>query len=113
MKPHFDLCGCMFGLPNLKRRRWFEIGNWFPAGLRVRCRHADRAITVLTSSPFKRVDRWGTDKRERVTHERASEAMGIDWMTPHGLGEAIPPAYAEFLGKLLMTELELMNRPRR
>ena len=32
----------------------------------------------------------------------AREAMGIDWTNRRELSEAIPPAYAEFLGKQAM-----------
>jgi DNA (cytosine-5)-methyltransferase 1 len=32
----------------------------------------------------------------------ARDAMGIDWMTKNELNEAIPPVYAEYIGKQLM-----------
>jgi DNA (cytosine-5)-methyltransferase 1 len=31
--------------------------------------------------------------------------MGIDWMTGGELSEAVPPAYAEFVGRQLMLAL--------
>ena len=34
--------------------------------------------------------------------ELRSAAMGIDWMTPYELTQAIPPAYTEFIGKQLI-----------
>lgn len=36
----------------------------------------------------------------------ARRAMGIDWMTRDGLREAIPPAYTEYLGKLMIDEIQ-------
>lgn len=42
------------------------------------------------------------------TVENAADAMGIDWMDKHGLNEAIPPAYTEYLG--LQLRAALMTR---
>lgn len=39
--------------------------------------------------------------------KNARDAMGIDWMTKTELNEAIPPAYAEFIGKQLLAHLEV------
>lgn len=33
-------------------------------------------------------------------------AMGIDWMTRDELAQAVPPAYAEFIGRAAMAEIE-------
>lgn len=45
MRADYKLCGCMFGLPNLKRERWFET-SWHGFDLRQPCRHAEPVITV-------------------------------------------------------------------
>ena len=36
----------------------------------------------------------------------ARDAMGIDWMTKNELNEAIPPVYAEFIGKQLLALIQ-------
>lgn len=32
-------------------------------------------------------------------------AMGIDWMSAKGMTEAVPPAYAEHIGKQLVASI--------
>lgn len=41
--------------------------------------------------------------------EHWPDAMGIDWMTPAELAQAIPPAYSEFLGRQIANHLDAMK----
>ena len=45
MRPDYRLRGCMFGLPLLKRERWFET-SWNGFDLRPPCHHTEPVITV-------------------------------------------------------------------
>jgi DNA (cytosine-5)-methyltransferase 1 len=40
------------------------------------------------------------------TIETWSVGLGIDWMTPDELKEAIPPPYTEYIGRRLLEVLE-------
>jgi DNA (cytosine-5)-methyltransferase 1 len=95
------LCGTMFGLP-FWRHRWFEIG---PDAVRRQvffllspCNHSE--VPVLISGRSRRRVQGHRSKEPSVA-ARAS-AMGIDWMTGEELGQAVPPAYSQYLGKRLM-----------
>lgn len=89
------LCGGMFGLRSY-RHRHFECS--FPIDQPEHPKH-----TV-------RVNRRGENRREHwarggfitITGDVGiycgPEAMGIDWMSGNEMSEAIPPAYAEYIG---------------
>lgn len=107
------LCGTMFGLRALdtdgtelalRRHRLFETS--FPIPLApAPCAHDSTPVggSYSGSRNRKPEDR---DKARRGGYTPAfsvrAELMGADWMSMHGLGQAIPPAYTEWLGRELM-----------
>jgi DNA (cytosine-5)-methyltransferase 1 len=102
MRADYRLCGCMFGLPGLRRERWFET-SWRGFDLRSPCSHSDQTVTVAGhpggSSTRDGVSGYGDTAAWR-------RAMGIDWMTARELAQAIPPAYTEYIGGQLLETLE-------
>lgn len=99
------LCGSMFGLGaqgcQLQRHRLFEASFQLPA---LTCQHDARpVIGVYGGHARKRAAKHGgrgtKDVWEGGHRAAASEAMGIDWMTLAEMSEAIPPAYAEHIGR--------------
>lgn len=102
MRADLKLCGCMFGLPHLKRERWFET-SWHAFDLRQPCDHRDGTMSVTGTSPGSRIEkrvfgRW-------PTRADWQQAMGIDWMSTKELAQAIPPAYTEHIGRQLIDAL--------
>ena len=103
MRADLKLCGCMFGLPHLKRERWFET-SWHAFDLRQPCQHHDGTMSVTGSGPGTRIEkrvfgRW-------PNRQDWSRAMGIDWMNHYELTQAIPPAYTEYIGRQLLDHLK-------
>lgn len=92
-------CGSSFGL-EVRRHRLFESNVPLvpPA-----CRHHTqaRAVAVYGDHP-QQTDRspW---RAETLHHGQI--AMGIDWMTWRELTQAIPPAYAEHIGRQMLAAL--------
>lgn len=97
MRVDYQLCGCMFLLPGLRRERWFET-SWRGFDLRESCQHSGYAITVAGHGMQGREYRAGAG----YTQEDRKRAMGIWWMNRDELAQAIPPAYTEFIGVRLM-----------
>jgi DNA (cytosine-5)-methyltransferase 1 len=95
MRVDLKLCGCMFGL-GVRRERWFETSCRL-FDLRQPCWHPERVVGVYGHSG----PRPGSGK---LSGRLAtwSRAMGIDWMEALELGQAIPPAYTEYIGALLL-----------
>jgi DNA (cytosine-5)-methyltransferase 1 len=83
---HLLLCGSMFGL-RVKRHRYFESNIPMPLSP-ASCNHSVRFLDMYSSGP----ERNGTER------EYADE-MGVTWIPTSRSGEAIPPAYTEFIGR--------------
>jgi len=98
------LCGTMFGL-GVFRHRHFESNVPLVAPAHVN--HAGRigdGKFFCVAGGAGRWKSWGKVKRN-VTKGTVAEwrrAMGSDWMTGKELTQAIPPAYAECLGRQVM-----------
>jgi DNA (cytosine-5)-methyltransferase 1 len=98
IRSDYRLCGCMFGLPQLRRERWFET-SWRGFDLRQTCSHTGRAITVA-GHPGNQPSKLGLTADWK-------RAMGIDWMTSKEMAQAIPPAYTQYIGELLLSVCEV------
>lgn len=121
------ICGSMFDpVMDVQRHRLFEA-NWPLQHPQWPCRHSlwdyryrsldqrkkkgSRVVQVHGGSQHGREYALrrvvGVHGHENYTGERAlrEAAMGIDWMTPEELTQAIPPAYAELVGRQLIKHL--------
>jgi DNA (cytosine-5)-methyltransferase 1 len=102
MRKDLEYCGCHFGLWRLRRRRWFET-SWRAFDLTPPCRHSGGCISVVGGCGNRgEKERFG--RSTNLADWR--RAMGIDWMGVKELSQAIPPAYTERIGALLLKELE-------
>lgn len=90
------ICGLALGL-NVKRHRLFETS--FPIMAPPCARHDADYLSVFGEGSPRR--RQHGNERESATAAEGREAMGIDWMTPRELSQAIPPAYTELIGHQL------------
>ena len=98
------LCGSSFGL-GVWRHRLFEMSA--PPSSVPQCAHQRclKPIDVTgTGGPFNGIRKTpgGGISRKPRNLKHASEVMGIDWMTRAELSQAIPPVYAEFIGRAMM-----------
>lgn len=103
------LCGTMFGLQVI-RHRLFEAS--FPLSAPPHGSHVGEFY-----APAGHGDpNW--KRRDANPHlsgpgyaDRCRKAMGMDWVNRDELAQAIPPAYTEHLGLLLMAALKRSPRP--
>ena len=93
------LCGSMFGLgaegAELRRHRHFE--TTFPVTPLV-CTHKKGRRVIGVYGGHGR-DRRRTVNTQDFSTDARRIAMGIDWMNSNELSQAIPPAYAEYIGR--------------
>jgi DNA (cytosine-5)-methyltransferase 1 len=100
MRPDFELCGCMFGLPGLRRLRLFEV-SWPVLQMRASCYHTGQTVTVAGHGVQGREQRLGI----KIPQADREAAMGIDWMNRDELAQAVPPAYTAYVGAELQAHL--------
>ena len=96
------LCGEMFGLRTIRHRR-FEPSPGLTLVAPQHARHKRR------TAHSRRREMWELGYHASFTGDIGTyagpEGMGIDWMTGNGLSEAIPPAYARWVGRQLMAAI--------
>jgi len=99
-----ELCGTMFGL-RIWRHRLFEM-SW-PVAAPRGCDHS-----LQPMNPHKAPTRklWQSLLDGQPVERAWREEMGIGWMSGPEGREAIPPAYTEYIGRLLMAELVTSSR---
>lgn len=106
------LCGSMFGLGaqgcRTQRHRLFETNFPLP---QPECKHDNRPIIGVYGGHSRRRaasagGRGTKDVWEGGHAAAASEALGIDWMTLGEMSEAIPPAYAEYIGRVAIAHIQ-------
>jgi DNA (cytosine-5)-methyltransferase 1 len=102
MRADYRLCGCMFGLTQLRRERWFETSR---RGFEMSPPHDHRepAISVVGHG----TPTWVRSKlgRNPTIAEYRACMGGIDWMNRDELSQAIPPQYTEHIGRALLEHL--------
>lgn len=99
------LCGTAFGL-RVRRHRLFELHPMQAALLPpCQCKNGVVEGRLIGHREGGRVAPGRTKPPVFSLAERKA-AMGVEWMTAAGTREAIPPAYTEFIGGLLMNQLK-------
>jgi DNA (cytosine-5)-methyltransferase 1 len=94
------LCGEMFGLRTY-RHRLFESNVSLVAPL-----HPRHVLPAAKTSKIPEYGQYWSIAGKFGGVQRAREAMGIDWeMTDKELANAIPPVYAEWIGRQLLQAL--------
>lgn len=109
LRDPLTLCGTMFGLP-IPRHRLLEtlVRGAIKQPIHLRC--SGVAKRYAEARGWDPRDMTVTGKGRRAgTKERWAEVMG--WpdevpVTQHGLREAIPPAYTEWIGRQMIAMLE-------
>lgn len=106
MAPLVLMCGSAFGLGidgyQLRRHRWFQVSGFWP--MSPPCQHSGPVIGIYGDH--------GRDRRRKegfgryFTLAERKQAMGIDWMARDELDQAIPPAYTEYVGVVLLAAIE-------
>jgi len=102
VRPHVRLCGSSFGL-DVQRHRWFETSVPMMSPPCVHGIWKPRFPCATNRTNLRRTVEIGV---WRIPLPVQQAAMGgVDWMTLAELSQAIPPAYAEYIGSALLEHL--------
>ena len=105
MMPAVILCGSMFGL-KLVRHRLFETN--FPGLIMTTpCQHPKLPVTVCGSGTpsWVRPRLKAATGKSQFSEREKRDAMGITWMNRAELSQSLPPAYGEFIGRIMLKHL--------
>ena len=121
LRPDLLLCGTMVGLQTadgsaeLWRHRQFELGG-FTVPQPSECNHGRRPAVIGVygkkghNRRGQRPGKWAIHAEREAdrhfTHEQCQEAMGINWMTPEPLSQAIPPAFSRYIAEQFLRRKE-------
>jgi DNA (cytosine-5)-methyltransferase 1 len=99
-------CGSSFGLP-IRRHRRFESNVLLLAPGCEHDRHRERRYWTSAMKDGQRqraavVQVYGNGGERHLW----GPALGIDWMVPDELTQAIPPAYTEHIGRQLLAAID-------
>jgi len=101
LHPSFLLCGSMFGLRTYRHRK-------FQTTIPLISSPPHPRHTVRTATKKRRTC-WDAGLNISVTGDIGPTigglALGIDWMNGNELSQAVPPAYAQFIGEQLREHL--------
>lgn len=99
------LCGSMFGL-DVQRHRLFEASFPIPQPQCNHARWAPRFPCATNRTNLRKTVEVGV---YRIPLETQRAAMGIDWMQLGELSQAIPPAYAEHIGRAAIAHIRRIS----
>jgi len=100
------LDGAAFGL-GVRRRRLFELGGWFcmsPPPNVLGSMTTGHYVSVTTTATQQSDGKGWAVSRGKAVGLQAMGLAGAE-MTHHELGEAIPPAYTNYIGERLRSRL--------
>jgi DNA (cytosine-5)-methyltransferase 1 len=95
------LCGAMFGLRTY-RHRLFETGGW----TLTPPEHPEHVAPLAKMGRPRKPGEFAHYVGNFSGVAEARDDMDMHWANRDGLREAIPPAYAEYIGDAVMTELK-------